>query len=155
MFRFDIGAQPSINQMGKPTIKIVIFPTTIAMFGVHNDWLVVGPPLWKILVNWDDEIPNIWEIKNVPNHQPAMIYRTHPYPILLLLVVSARQTPTSGSTKIPWKHAAMTCWSVDQQVHLQASRRNITRMSGLGACIHSQWQSRISPSWLVRRFPHH
>ena len=24
-------------------------------------WLVVGPPLWKILVNWDDEIPNIWE----------------------------------------------------------------------------------------------
>ena len=26
-------------------------------------WLVVGPPLWKILVNWDDEIPNIWENK--------------------------------------------------------------------------------------------
>ena len=22
-----------------------------------------GPPLWKILVNWDDEIPNIWENK--------------------------------------------------------------------------------------------
>ena len=27
-------------------------------------WLVVQPPLWKILVNWDDEIPNIWRKKN-------------------------------------------------------------------------------------------
>ena len=26
-------------------------------------WLVVEPPLWKIWVNWDDEIPNIWENK--------------------------------------------------------------------------------------------
>ena len=35
-------------------------------------WLVVGPPLWKILVNWDDDIPNIWENKiDVPNHQPV------------------------------------------------------------------------------------
>ena len=24
-------------------------------------WLVVEPPLWKILVNWDDDIPNIWK----------------------------------------------------------------------------------------------
>ena len=27
-------------------------------------------PLWKIFVNWDDDSPNIWQIKNVPNHQP-------------------------------------------------------------------------------------
>ena len=29
------------------------------------DWLVVGPgpPLWKVWVNWDDEIPNICENK--------------------------------------------------------------------------------------------
>jgi hypothetical protein len=26
-------------------------------------------------VSWDDEIPNIWKIKNVPNHQPA--HNTH------------------------------------------------------------------------------
>ena len=26
-------------------------------------WLVVGPPLWKILVNWAEDIPNIWENK--------------------------------------------------------------------------------------------
>ena len=33
----------------------------------------VYPPLWKILVGWDDEIPNIWKNKShVPNHQPAM-----------------------------------------------------------------------------------
>ena len=36
-------------------------------------WLVVEPyPSEKYeLVNWDDDIPNIWENKhNVPNHQP-------------------------------------------------------------------------------------
>ena len=32
-------------------------------------------PLWKILVNWDDEIPNIWENKShVPNHQPVLMF---------------------------------------------------------------------------------
>ena len=25
-------------------------------------WLVVEPPLWKVLVSWDDEIPNIWKV---------------------------------------------------------------------------------------------
>ena len=41
----------------------------------HHDWLVVGPPLWKILVNWDDDIPNIWENKKwQPNHQRVMIF---------------------------------------------------------------------------------
>ena len=37
-------------------------------------WLVVRPPLWKknMKVNWDDDIPNIWEHKiDVPNHQPV------------------------------------------------------------------------------------
>ena len=30
-------------------------------------------PLWKIwrIVSWDDDIPNIWKIKHVPNHQAA------------------------------------------------------------------------------------
>jgi len=32
-------------------------------------------PLQKILVSWDDEIPNIWKNKShVPNHQPAMAF---------------------------------------------------------------------------------
>ena len=35
-------------------------------------WLVVEPPLWIILVSWDDDIPNVWK-KNVPNHQPVII----------------------------------------------------------------------------------
>ena len=40
-------------------------------------WLVVDLPLWKMMefVSWDDEIPNIWENKNVPNHQPDIIDR--------------------------------------------------------------------------------
>ena len=36
-------------------------------------WLVGGwtTPLKNMKVNWDDEIPNIWENKiDVPNHQP-------------------------------------------------------------------------------------
>ena len=30
-------------------------------------------PIWTILVNWDDEIPNIWKNKNVPSHQPVIV----------------------------------------------------------------------------------
>ena len=33
-------------------------------------WLVVSTPLKNMLVSWDDDIPNIWKNKNVPNHQP-------------------------------------------------------------------------------------
>ena len=36
--------------------------------------LVVEPPLWNIWVSWDDEIPNIWTKKHVPNHQPEIYY---------------------------------------------------------------------------------
>ena len=36
-------------------------------------WLVVDQtPLKNMKVNWDDEIPNVWESKvHVPNHQPV------------------------------------------------------------------------------------
>ena len=43
----------------------------------HAGWLVFSTPLKKstpsekIFVNWDDETPNILNIKHVPNHQPA------------------------------------------------------------------------------------
>ena len=42
----------------------IIYITTI--------WLYL--PLWKMMefVSWDDDIPNIWKIKNVPNHQPVV-----------------------------------------------------------------------------------
>ena len=38
-------------------------------------WLVGGlnPPEKYEFVNWDDDIPNIWDNKNVPNHQPDKI----------------------------------------------------------------------------------
>ena len=42
----------------------------------YNQWLVGGwaTPLKNMKVNWDDDIPNIWENKiDVPNHQPALI----------------------------------------------------------------------------------
>ena len=43
----------------------------------HKTKLVGGNlPLWIILVNWDDELPNIWGKKNgiVPTHQLDKVY---------------------------------------------------------------------------------
>ena len=42
-------------------------------------WLVVWTPLKNMNVNWDDEIPNIWENQiDVPNHEPVMeLYPNH------------------------------------------------------------------------------
>ena len=37
------------------------------------DWLVLYLPLWKILVSWDDDIPNIWKVikfHGSSHHQP-------------------------------------------------------------------------------------
>ena len=34
---------------------------------------MVSTPL-KILVSWDDDIPNIWKNIHVPNHRPELIY---------------------------------------------------------------------------------
>ena len=38
-----------------------------------QQWLVGGipTPLKNIKVSWDDEIPNIWKNKNVPNQPPT------------------------------------------------------------------------------------
>jgi len=33
-------------------------------------WWFQPTPLKNIKVSWDDDIPNIWKNKNVPNHQP-------------------------------------------------------------------------------------
>jgi len=41
-------------------------------------WLVVSTPLKNMKVSWDDVIPNLWKIKDVPNHQPVYIpYANH------------------------------------------------------------------------------
>ena len=45
-------------------------------------WLVVSTPLKNMKVSWDDEIPNIWKIKNVPNHQPVNIECTSYAPLV-------------------------------------------------------------------------
>ena len=45
---------------------------------IHN-WLVVGPPLWKIWKSIGMIIPNIWENKiDVPKHQPDKYFHNHP-----------------------------------------------------------------------------
>ena len=44
------------------------------LYSHNNHWLVVCLPLWKICESIGMIIPNIWENKNVPNHQPDHIY---------------------------------------------------------------------------------
>ena len=34
-------------------------------------------PSENMKVSWEDEIPNIWKIKNVPNHQPVYMNYNH------------------------------------------------------------------------------
>jgi len=43
---------------------------------MHHDhnWLAVSTPLKNMKVIWDDDIPNIWKNKNVPNPQPAVYF---------------------------------------------------------------------------------
>ena len=37
-----------------------------------SGWWLTYPSEKYEFVSWDDDIPNIWKNKNVPNHQPDM-----------------------------------------------------------------------------------
>ena len=81
-FHRDCHHQSDIDQIEDP--KSFVFSSGWAfdqvlffMSWLHWDthfpedhWLVVEPPLWKIWKSIGMMIPNIWENKNVPNHQP-------------------------------------------------------------------------------------
>jgi len=55
--------------------------------------LVVYLPLWKYeFVSWDDDIPNIWKNKHVPNHQPAIIIIKDIQEIFRILWVQIKTT---------------------------------------------------------------
>ena len=46
---------------------------------MDNLWIWLGgsaTPLKSMRVNWDYDIPNIWKIENVQNHQPVMKHGT-------------------------------------------------------------------------------
>ena len=69
---------------------------TLKILQVITGWWF--EPLWKILVNWDDDIPNIWENKiHVPNHQPDKNELTQ------LLATSLRQhaSTSPGANRYP------------------------------------------------------
>ena len=44
---------------------------------INSPYLVDGIPTpltnHGVKVSWDDDIPNIWRIKHVPNHQPVVV----------------------------------------------------------------------------------
>ena len=55
-------------------VPCLVASTSIsARFHYHLLLLVGGipTPLKNLKVSWDDDIPNIWKIKHVPNHQPG------------------------------------------------------------------------------------
>ena len=57
--RFIGASDTMFHGPGIPS-KDLKWSSCFMMFhGSLEIWLVVGPPLWKMVVNWDDEIPNI------------------------------------------------------------------------------------------------
>ena len=68
-------------------------------------------PLWKIWVNWDDKIPNIWKYKS---HPPTSII--FPYFIIILPLVIIPYDPHVilkrpghlRPPRAPWRHAMAT-----------------------------------------------
>ena len=42
-------------------------------------WWYTYPSDKYEFVNWDDDIPNIWKIKHVPNHQIAFVKKNIHY----------------------------------------------------------------------------
>ena len=82
---FSMFPSSSSKRRGLPvkaTIKRNPLPSWLG-WKIRSGWISVGYslvvylPLWKILISWDDDIPNIWKNKShVPNHQPGYQYDT-------------------------------------------------------------------------------
>ena len=60
-----------VEQIHSPhLLQLCLSATLTNLHLAMRNWLVVGPPLWKIWKSIGMIIPNIWENKpNVPNHQ--------------------------------------------------------------------------------------
>ena len=55
-------------------VPCLVASTSISAWFHYHLLLLVGgipTPLKNLKVSWDDDIPNIWKIKHVPNHQPG------------------------------------------------------------------------------------
>ena len=65
-------------------------------------WLVVQPPLWKILVNWDDSSQYFWENKKwQPNHQPVTVRREVSWVARFFLPENHRRESPSFPKNLP------------------------------------------------------
>ena len=70
-----------------------------------DTWLVVYLPLWKILVKWDDEIPNIWE-KNMFQTTNQLFNRSwivRPPFVMVKFQGSLRSLAWNVSRPAPWR----------------------------------------------------
>ena len=79
-------------------------------------WLVVEPPLWKMSSSIGMIIPNIWENKNVPNHQPVFLFwedlgRTSYFHLLNRKVLLETE---DQETQRPFGKTGRTTWGVSK-----------------------------------------
>ena len=86
----------------------------IWIYTMKHHWLVVEPPLWTILVDWDDYrwlYPIYGKIKHVPNHQPV-IHWNHQFPKLPCSItrgIHISHQGSIGSTEFK-KTCLLRCW---------------------------------------------
>jgi len=66
-------------------------------------WLVVDLPLWKIWQSVGSIIPNIWKIKNVPNHQPDHWGTVGLGRCMLLLVATSAFKSSRSGLETSWQ----------------------------------------------------
>ena len=69
--------KPGFNKIGPGTMAAFLVPWI--QFDRGSSPILVGGipiPLKNITVSWDDDIPNTWKNKNVPNHQPLLKVKT-------------------------------------------------------------------------------
>ena len=60
----------------RPRFQALPGRKTVNLFDIYiSGWWYTYPSEKYECVSWDDDIPNIWKHKkNVPNHQPNIIY---------------------------------------------------------------------------------
>ena len=107
-------------------------------------WLVVGPPLWKIWVNWDDEIPNIY-IYNIGENKIDGNQTTNQLRFGKSLYISIKQWTLDEFMFIKWLDC-LECWYVRNWNNKPHPQRVWWCHGPCGAQAQWEWWSDVSNS---------
>ena len=92
-------------------------------------------PLKNMKVNWDDDIPNIWENKKwQPNHQPESIR-------------SARSSPATKTSKTSKTHIAYRWWKNKQEKYAMFPRQRLDVLNFLQLATYKMVRSELFRFW--------